>query len=89
MKRTAIVLIALVLSACSTVVPVAVKFPEAPAVIMERCPDLKQIKSETATMSEFTTIVAENYTTYYECAVRVDAFRKWYETQKSIFENLK
>jgi hypothetical protein len=83
-----IVALAVLLSGCTTVVPIAAKFPEAPSIIMERCPDLKKIETETTVMSILTKTVTENYTTYYECAVKVDAFRKWYETQKAIFENL-
>jgi len=84
-----ILMLAALLSACSTVVPVTAKFPAVPAIVMERCPDLKKITTETTTMSVLSTTVAENYTAYYECAVKVDAFQKWYETQKAIFESLK
>jgi hypothetical protein len=77
------------LSACSTVVPVTAKFPDVPAVVIESCPDLKKIATETTTMSTLTKTISNNYTTYYECAVKVDAFREWYNTQKEIFENTK
>ncbi len=84
-----ILMLAALLSACSTVVPVTAKFPAVPAIVMERCPDLKKITTETTTMSVLSKTVTENYTAYYECAVKVDAFQKWYETQKAIFESLK
>ena len=84
-----VIVLAVLLTGCSTVVPVTAKFPAIPSIILERCPDLKKIATETTTMSVLSTTVAENYTTYYECAVKVDAFQKWYETQKAIFENLK
>lgn len=83
-----VIVLAVLLTGCSTVVPVTAKFPAIPSIILERCPDLKKIATETTTMSVLSTTVAENYTTYYECAVKVDAFQKWYETQKAIFESL-
>jgi len=30
-----------------------------------------------------------NYGTYYECAVKTDAWIEWYQKQKIIFENIK
>ena len=84
-----VLMLAVFLTACSTPVPITARFPEVPEIIMERCPDLKKIATETTTMSILTTTITENYTTYYECAVKVDAFRTWYDTQKAIFENIK
>lgn len=73
---------------CSTVVPVTVKFPDAPERIKIRCPQLKNV-AEDAKLSDISKTVTENYTTYYECAVRNDTWIEWYETQKIIFETLK
>ena len=75
------------MSGCSTVVPVTVKFPDAPDRIKIRCPQLKTIKEE-ANLSDVAKTITENYTTYYECAVRNDTWIEWYETQKIIFEKL-
>jgi hypothetical protein len=77
----------ILMSGCSTVVPVTVKFPDAPDVIKIKCPQLKTLNEE-AKLSDIAKTVTENYTTYYECAVRNDAWIKWYETQKTIFEKL-
>ena len=73
---------------CSTTVPVTAKFPEAPEKLMEKCPQLKKIPDE-AKLSEIGTTVVENYTTYYECAVKDDAWIEWYQIQKHIFESVK
>jgi len=40
-------------------------------------------------LSEISKTITQNYTTYYECAVRNDAWIEWYETQKKIYEKLK
>ena len=77
----------ILMSGCSTVVPVTVKFPDAPDRIKIRCPQLKTLNEE-AKLSDIAKTVTENYTTYYECAVRNDTWIEWYETQKIIFEKL-
>jgi hypothetical protein len=81
-------LLLILVTGCSTVVPVTVKFPDAPDRIKVRCPQLKTL-NEDAKLSDMAKIITENYTTYYECAVRNDAWTEWYETQKIIFETLK
>jgi len=78
----------ILMSGCSTVVPVTVKFPDAPDRIKIKCPQLKTLNEE-AKLSDIAKTITENYTTYYECAVRNDAWIEWYETQKTIFETLK
>ena len=85
MKYLTIVL-ALFLSACSTVVPVTAKFPNKPANTAA-CPQLDTVKDDVK-LSELTNTVAKNYSTYYECAVKVDTWNEWYETQKRIFEGV-
>lgn len=80
-------LLLILMSGCSTVVPVTVKFPDAPDRIKIRCPQLKTLNEE-AKLSDIAKTVTENYTTYYECAVRTDGWIEWYETQKIIFEKL-
>ena len=84
MKYT--VILALLLSGCSTVVPVAVKFPEPPGRgAMTACPALQKLKDD-AKLSDVATTVTVNYGTYYECAVKADAWQEWYGIQKIIFE---
>ena len=81
-----ILLISMLLSGCSTVVPVKAKFPEAPDMLMTKCPALAQVK-EDAKLSEIATTVANNYTQYYECAVIAKGWQEWYQIQKNIYEN--
>jgi hypothetical protein len=80
-------LLLVLMSGCSTVVPVTVKFPDAPDRIKIRCPQLNPL-NEDAKLSDIAKTITENYTTYYECAVRNDSWIEWYETQKIIFEKL-
>ena len=84
--RYAVVILALLLSACSTVVPVAVKFPEPPGKgAMTACPTLQKLQND-AKLSDVANTVTVNYGTYYECAVKTDACQEWYNIQKIIFE---
>ena len=84
--KDAALFIALVLTGCSTVVPVAVRFPEPPGKgAMTACPALQKLKDD-AKLSDVANTVTVNYGTYYECAVKVDAWQEWYAIQRIIFE---
>jgi len=75
---------------CSTVVPVVAKFPDAPVMLLQKCPpQLQTLDGEKITIIDLTKTVTLNYTTYYECAVKTDAWIEWYVIQKNIFETLK
>ena len=87
MKVISIVLLA-ALVGCSTTVPVTAKFPEVPERLLEKCPQLKKLEEE-AKLSDISKTVSNNYTTYYECAVKNDGWIEWYQTQKQIFESVK
>ena len=80
------VIIALLLSGCSTVLPVTARFPEPPAKgAMTACPNLQKL-TDNARLSDVANTVTVNYATYYECAVKTDAWQEWYNIQKIIFE---
>jgi hypothetical protein len=82
-----VIIAVLMLSACSTPVPLAAKFPEAPPQLSEKCPQLKLIEGDVITLSNLTKTVTANYPTYYECAIKLDSWVEWYSVQKTIFEN--
>ena len=84
-----VLLLLLLMTGCSTVVPVTVKFPDAPGnVAMTACPQLQKIADD-AKLSDISKTITVNYGTYYECAVKTDAWIEWYKVQKQIFENIK
>ena len=70
---------------CATAVPVTVKFPEVPERILVKCPQLEKLENDSK-LSDVSKTVAINYTTYYDCAVKHDAFVVWYKIQKGIFD---
>lgn len=78
----------LCLTACSTTVPVTMKFPEAPEVLMEKCPPLKTIEGEKISIIDISKSVTSNYTTYYECSVKINNWIEWYKDQKKIFDGV-
>lgn len=82
-----ILLSLVLLTGCATTAPVTAKFPAAPAIGTGICPALKTVKNDVK-LSELTDTVTQNYSTYYECAVKVDTWKEWYATQKQIFEGV-
>ena len=87
--RTFIIIGTLLLTGCSTTVPVTAKFPAAPAVLMEKCPQLKKLQGDQVSIVYLHTTVVENYTSYHECSVKVEAWQEWYSSQKKIFNEVK
>lgn len=82
-------LIALLLTGCSTVLPVKQKFPEIPSELAIECPDLEKLPADTKKLSDVVSNVSQNYGTYYECQARKEAWVEWYKAQKQIFETVK
>ena len=88
MKLLAIALV-FTLSACTSVVPVTTKWPDAPGVLVqEPCPDLQKLQ-ESPQLSEVAKTIAGNYSEYYQCAAKLDAWQRWYREQKIIYEGLR
>ena len=87
MKYLTILFVAL-LTGCSTTVPVVAKFPEIPQHLLVKCPQLNKVNDD-AKLSDISKTITMNYTEYYTCAVKNDAWIEWYQVQKKIFEGLK
>jgi len=83
-----VIMLVLAITGCSTVVPVSAKFPDAPKLGLGGCPQLQTVQ-EGVKLSELTSTVTVNYSTYYECAVKSDQWNEWYSIQKKIFESVK
>lgn len=85
----ALVLSLLLLTGCSTVVPVTQRWPEAPGLqSTQKCPNLKKLEQGT-TLSTVSKTVSVNYDEYYACAIKLEAWQEWYQKQKLIHEGLK
>lgn len=80
-------ILALVITGCTTV-PVARKFPEVPESIIQKCPELEQLKND-AKLSDVAVSITNNYTLYHQCSSKHNSFIEWYNVQKKIFEEVK
>jgi len=50
---------------------------------------LKQTDENEKRLSKVIEVVAENYTQYHECKLKVDAWVEWYKQQKQISDSIK
>ena len=82
------IFLAMLVTACSTTVPVTQKFPQAPQELQQPCKSLEQVITNT-TLSQLTKTVVNNYSEYHLCSDRVENWQLWYTKQKQIFEELK
>ena len=81
-----VIMLILAVSGCSTAVPVTARFPEPPGKgATTACPALQKL-NDGARLSDVANTVTVNYSTYYECAVKTDAWQEWYRIQKHISE---
>ena len=55
---------------------------------MTECVQLAKLEKD-ASLSNISRTVTMNYTTYYECAVKTDAWIEWYQVQQKIYESVK
>ena len=85
MKRLILLIPAIFLSGCLATAP---KFPDAPAELTKPCPELNEVAAGTKELSKVLDTVVVNYSTYYECRVKVDAWIEWHKQQKEIFDKV-
>jgi hypothetical protein len=82
------ILILALLTGCSTTVPVKYKFPDVPKALTEKCSSLKKIEGDEISIVDLHKTVVENYTSYYECSIKVDEWNEWHKQQKEVFESI-
>ena len=83
MKKLLLLVPALLLTGCLTTAP---KFPDLPSEIAQTCPELKEAE-KSPDMSKLLDTVVQNYGTYYECRVKIDAFIEWHKSQKKVYDS--
>jgi uncharacterized lipoprotein YmbA len=90
MKKLLSIIFIVALAGCASTSPSTVKqFPTAATSLMQPCPDLTQVDPATTKLSDVLVVVTTNYSEYYECKVKVDNWIEWYNTQKTINDNVK
>jgi hypothetical protein len=88
MKYLAIFL-AVLLTGCSTSVPVKMKFPEAPEALLVKCEDLEKIPKDTKQLSVTAESVVKNYSKYHQCRIKVEEWQEWYKANKKLYDDIK
>jgi hypothetical protein len=68
-------------------VTVSAPWPSVPAGLMQSCPNLKTVDSNTEKLSDVLSAVTDNYSQYYICSGQVADWINWYNTQKRIYES--
>lgn len=85
--KPAALLLAVLLAGCATQpVPIKQKFPDVDKDNLIACPNLKEVAETNASLTDLLLVVQDNYSLYYTCKDRVDAWIKWYNEQKKIFD---
>jgi hypothetical protein len=83
-----VIMLVLAITGCATAVPVTARFPEPPGLLATQpCAELQKLKDD-AKLSDISRTVTLNYSSYYECAVKTDAWIEWYKIQRIIFEGV-
>jgi hypothetical protein len=85
--RLLLILAFVILSGCSTTVPVTVKFPSIPEELNVQCPPLNKIPND-AKLSDISKTVTQNYKQYKDCSANNSGLIEWFNKQKKIFEEL-
>lgn len=87
--KTLLLTLTLLLSGCTTTVPVTQTWPEPPGLqSMQSCPNLQQLKTNPQ-LSDVARTIALNYTEYYQCVVKLEAWQEWYQKQELIHKGLR
>lgn len=83
------ILTALLISGCSTVVPVTQKWPEPPGLQATKpCAKLATLEQDPK-LSQVAKTVTANYDEYWNCSIKLDAWIEWYQKQEIIHKGLK
>lgn len=83
------IFLAVLLTGCSTAVPVKMKFPEAPEALMAKCEDLEKIPKDTKQLSVTAESVVKNYSKYHQCRIKVEEWQEWYKANKKLYDDIK
>jgi len=89
MSKLILLLPIFLLTGCLKSIPVKMSFPDVPSELKQACPNLKQTDEKETKLSKVVEVVADNYSQYHECKVKVDAWIEWHKQQKQISDSIK
>ena len=78
----------ILLTACSTTVPVGHTLPGIPNELTVNCPALHEVPDNEEKLSEMLKVVNLNYGLYYECSAKKELLVEWYAKQKKIHDDI-
>jgi hypothetical protein len=70
-------------------VPVKQKFPTAPQILLEGCPQLIELSEDKNDIKNLMSVVITNYGSYYQCAEKVQGWQEWYKENQKIMNGNK
>lgn len=76
------------LSGCTTTVPVMIKFPSAPAILMEPAERLQPLNKGNVQLSDIIENANENAAKYYILRDKYNAWQEWYTKNQKIYEEV-
>jgi hypothetical protein len=87
--KAALLALTLTLTGCASVVPVTQRWPEAPGLQSQQpCGELEALP-QNPTLSQVAEVINRNYTQYYSCVVKLEAWQEWYLKQQLIHKELR
>jgi len=74
----------ILLTSCSTTIPVKIPFPNVPIELMDKTDELIMI-NDNAELSDLIDNANTNYGKYYLLKTKIEAWQYWYTTQKELY----
>jgi hypothetical protein len=81
-------ILVLLLTACSTTVPVKRRFPDADPVMMQPAPPLVTLPADTQDLDQLLNNSAENFGQYRALTHQLQMWQEWYQRQRELFESV-
>ena len=83
-----LVVVAVFITGCSTVVPVTMKFPHAPEPLLEKTQPLQTVPEDTKELSVIIDNANDNYSRYHILEKKYNAWQTWYNQQRIIHQQV-
>jgi len=92
-KKITLALACLILTSCASMtqyLPTWRKFPEQKnTTLLQPCPDLETIQGDKVAVTELLQSIVKNYGLYYECSLKNDQWKEWYELNRKEWQTHK
>jgi hypothetical protein len=82
-------MIACLVGCASSKSPIIMKWPDAPAELMEPSEDLVPLDPDQTQLSDLIDNANTNYAKYYVLRDRYDTWQQWYKSHQQIYQSVK